>query len=302
MERQPKDRSEASQFPENYLQARAASITGSPKTPSTKCPRCGRHRHWVRDCPRPRHSEGCNPGPRTTTDAGPSLKQGQPGKGPRESRPLNTDMLRVKCYNCNERGHYASSCPRRALYCEPQNVTAQDSNTGNNRARRGEIVNGVYCPDILVDTGATQTMVHKGLVTGDDILDGEVNIKCAHGDTVSYPLAVIKITMEGRDIITTAAVSETQPVSILLGWNVPELMSYFTGVEQQQDSSSAEAFATTRHQARQQQTHQPAEASDIEPHSTEPMDSILSNLDASLFSPTGIPRHHLTRSQKRDNR
>ena len=64
-------------------------------------------------------------------------------------------------------------------------------------------INGIYCTDILVDTGATQTLVHKDLVTDDDILDGEVTIGCAHGDTSSYPLAAININIGGKDIITT---------------------------------------------------------------------------------------------------
>ena len=80
MERQPKDCSEASQFAENYLQARASSIvTGSPKTPSTKCPKCGRHGHWA---PRPRNSEGRDAGS-WTDSSGP--KQGQLSQGPRDA-------------------------------------------------------------------------------------------------------------------------------------------------------------------------------------------------------------------------
>ena len=52
-----------------------------------------------------------------------------------------------------------------------------------------------YCTDIFVDTGATQTLVRKDLVSEDDILDGEVTIRCAHGDEASYPLAAVKINI-----------------------------------------------------------------------------------------------------------
>ena len=108
--------------------------------------------------------------------------------------------------------------------------------------------------------------------------------------------------MDGRDVITTAAVSDSLPVSVLLGWNVPEPMSYFTGDEQQRDLSSGQAFVVTRQQAHGQQPHQSAEAQEKEPHSTELVDSILSNLDVSLFSPESTPKPTLTRSQKRENR
>ena len=66
-------------------------------------------------------------------------------------------------------------------------------------------------------------------MTDEDVLD-TVDIKCAHGDTVSYPLAGIKITIGGKDIITTASVSSTLPTSVLLGWDVPELVTLLTGV------------------------------------------------------------------------
>ena len=86
----------------------------------------------------------------------------------------------------------------------------------NQRGKR-KTINGVYCTDILVDTGAAQTLVPRDLVTDDNILDGEVTIRCAHGDTASYPLAAVKINIGGKDIITTAGISSTLPASALLG-------------------------------------------------------------------------------------
>ena len=43
------------------------------------------------------------------------------------------------------------------------------------------------------------------------------------GTLSPYPLTVVKMTIGGRDIITTAAISNTLPTSVLLGWDVPEL-------------------------------------------------------------------------------
>lgn len=97
---------------------------------------------------------------------------------------------------------------------------------GAKRARRRGTINGVYCADILVDTGATQMLVRKDLVTADDILDGEATIRCAHGDKASYPLAAVKINIGGKNIITTAGVSSTLPASVLLGWDIPELLDF----------------------------------------------------------------------------
>ena len=204
IERQPKDSEEAGRFAGNYLQARSMSIARREKkasAPTTKCPRCGRHRHWARNCTKSRDHDRSDPGQQAAGD------QQQPTTTSTGSRPQNRDITAVRC---NEKGHFSSSCPNRSLYCgQPEG--------GQDRARRHGTVNGVYCTDILVDTGATQTLVRKDLVADDDILDGEVTIRCAHGDTVFYPLAVVKLNIGGKDIITRAAVSSTLPVSVLLG-------------------------------------------------------------------------------------
>ena len=99
------------------------------------------------------------------------------------------------------------------------------TNKRQERAYQRGTNNGVYCKDIVVDTGASKTLVRSDLVTQDDILEGVVNIQCAHGDIVSYPLAAVKIAVEGKEIIAHAAVAQSLPVAALLGWDVPDLMA-----------------------------------------------------------------------------
>ena len=172
IERQPKDSEEAGRVAGAYLQARSMSISrrGQKNNPQTnECPRCGKHGHWARDCPKSRGQSSNTAGQQTASD---------PRQTPRSSGAQGRDISAVKCFNCNEKGHYASSCSRRSMYCGQPEGEAD-------RARRSGTINGTYCTDILVDTGATQTLVHSGLVTNDDILDGEVTIRCAHGDTSS---------------------------------------------------------------------------------------------------------------------
>ena len=50
-----------------------------------------------------------------------------------------------------------------------------------------------------------------------------VAIRCAHGDTVLYPLAKISLEVEGQSIDVEAATSETLPMSVLLGTDILEL-------------------------------------------------------------------------------
>ena len=78
--------------------------------------------------------------------------------------------------------------------------------------------------DILLETGCTCTMVRADLVPEENLLTGEAaTVLCAHGDTVLYPLARVRIDVEGVDMEVRAAVSESLPVSVLLGTDVPEL-------------------------------------------------------------------------------
>lgn len=117
----------------------------------------------------------------------------------------------------------------------------------------------------MADTGATQTLVRKELVTEDDILDGEVTIRCAHGDTASYPVAAVKINIGGKDIITTARVSETLPASALLGWDVPQLLEFVAEKGNVQNHADALAVMTRlrrcQQQLDQQSAHKEVEAS-----------------------------------------
>ena len=62
---------------------------------------------------------------------------------------------------------------------------------GSEILRSGK-VEGTQVKDILLDTGCSRTLVRKDLVSEDSLLAGEaVAIRCAHGDTVLYPLAQI---------------------------------------------------------------------------------------------------------------
>lgn len=290
IEQQPKDSDEAGRLAGNYLQARSMSIawrerrTPVPATvPATKCPRCGRHGHWACDCAKPRYG---NHGQQAAGD--------QSTTPPKGSRPQTRDSTVVRCYNCN---HYSSNCPKKALYCgRPEG--------DDNRARRRGTVNGVYCTDILVDTGATHTMVRKDLVAGDDMLDGEVTIRCVHGDTTSYPLAVVKINIGGKDIITTAAVSSTLPASILLGWDVPELVDFIADGQSTRNKADALAVMTRLRRRQQEVGNRDSSAADTEasPDVKRTEAHYVFNFDDSLFTPAGPTRPTLTRAQKRENR
>ena len=122
-----------------------------------------------------------------------------------------------------------------------------------------------------------------------------------HTEILSLILLLwLRLTLGARILLPlTAAASSTLPASVLLGWDVPQLMDYV----QQKHTTSAnkgDALAVmTRSKQRQEESEAetPAQTSSI-PET----DGYLSNLDDSVFSPAGPSKPTMTRAQKRENR
>ena len=130
----------------------------------------------------------------------------------------------VKCFNCEKSGHIAVNCPNTQVY-----FCSEKEDTG---VYRSGLVEGQEVEKILLDTGCSRTMVHRALVPGHKYLEGDaVTIRCAHGDTVLYPLAKIDMAVDGMPIKVAAAMSETLPVPVLLGTDVTELTQLLGGAD-----------------------------------------------------------------------
>ena len=65
----------------------------------------------------------------------------------REKLRPRTDPKFITCFNCQQKGHYATNCPHSALFCGAGAAQA---------ARRGQ-VDGKEVNDILLDTGCSST-------------------------------------------------------------------------------------------------------------------------------------------------
>ena len=69
----------------------------------------------------------------------------------------------------------------------------------------------------MLDTGCSRTTVHSDLVSEGQIREREsAVVRCAHGDTVMYPMADICVELDGCTIDTVVAVSDTLPMDVLL--------------------------------------------------------------------------------------
>ena len=305
-ERKPRSREEAGQLAEDYLQARGATQgTSKPvkseRQPPGNCPRCRKPGHWAKHCPNPRQSStgSSSLGTRTDRDGG-------------RDGPV--------CYTCHKRGHIAVNCPSKTtLYCDRGDASGRRDSP--DEVYRSGTVNGTPVQDLLLDTGAARTLVRSNLVPPNCLVNGEVTIRCAHGDTVIYPLAEARICVGGRELTVLAAVSDTLPVSMLLGRDVPELMALLgkeptKETKPQTDPIDHDVLAvTTRAQAAQQdweeeQLQEREEASgahaasldDTVAGETDPSgdDAPTFNFDDSIFIESPA-KPWMSRQEKREN-
>ena len=111
------------------------------------------------------------------------------------------------------------------------------------------IVEGKKISKILLDTGCSRTLVHQDLVPAEKILEEAVAIRCAHGDTLLYPLAQVSMVVDGISIEAEAAVSSTLPMGVLLGTDTKEQL-----MELLMDNTQVgEAYAVTTRAAKKKE-------------------------------------------------
>ena len=74
--------------------------------------------------------------------------------------------------------------------------------------------------DIMLDTGSNRTLIRRNLVPAQKLVEGEIPVRCAHGDIITYPIAKVEIEIGGRHYMAEAGVMDRL---LLLGWDNPDL-------------------------------------------------------------------------------
>ena len=254
-ERKPKTSMEAGQLADDYIQARKQNAGGTSSSMNRKfaerpgqprpCQRCGKPGHQARDCRtifRPRGQE-----------------KGLEDAGKRLDKPKR-DLKDVECFNCHKKGHYSSNCPHNAMFCREKqgNHGRRASGTQVQKCEKtgvskSGLVEGKPVDNILLDTGCSRTLIHQSLVPKEKLLEGEaVAIRCAHGDTVLYPLAQVDLEIDGQPLEVQAAVSDRLPMAVLLGTDVPQLRGLLSGELLGSEPRIENALVVTRARAKQQ--------------------------------------------------
>ena len=239
-EHKPKTCAAAGELVDDHEQARKSgklevgSKKGKRPVRVPKCFSCGQLGYRSPDCPRARH-------PKERSDAkgtGGSTKPQQPSQRVERREP--------RCFECGKLGHISTRCPSRALYSEGRQCPGGEGMLPDSGAiHRSGTVDGSPMTDILLDTRCTRTLVHQRLVPRGRC-NGEVVIRCAHGDEVSYPLTVVEIAVGGQVFKVEAGVSHTLPVSVLLGTDVPQLVGLLhVGKQAKEEREPEEALVVT---------------------------------------------------------
>ena len=204
-ERKLKTILDAGRLVDDYINARKATSAGTwsgiggEKAGSRRCHVCGKMGQLVKDClAKPKGVSSVKSSACTSSSGatGSSLPRFQAGHSQTQTgrRPLSN----IICFKCKERGHIALRCPKNALVVEES-----DEEGGE---KHGEVVEIVVrgevdereVDDILVDTGCARNLVRKSLVVPSKLTGGEVSVRCAHGDVSRYPIAEVKITIQGE--------------------------------------------------------------------------------------------------------
>ena len=124
--------------------------------------------------------------------------------------------------------------------------------------------------DIVLDTGHTWTMVRQDILPADHKVTGQtVQLRSAHGDITTYPLADIQLQISGVELSVTAVVSKNLPVSVLLGTDVPQLGRLLHATPNHQEGD--QALVVTRAQARkaavaEEESHRKQVESQVQPN------------------------------------
>lgn len=220
-ERKPTTVEQAGQLADHHIRARKRNPEDSQRGNSDKpsmgkggkhCTNCGRSGHWTRE------SKSAKSNPGTPMDS-PAAEKGK-SHGP-------------KCYSCQIFGYITAKCKltlsggssnyHNNYHTMEQQNWEKESHSG---ITCSGMVEGVPVSDIVLDTGATRTVIRETLVPKGRCLV----VVCLFAVVMGLlsPLARIQIEIGGKAYSVEAAISNQLPMAVLLGRAVPELVDVCT--------------------------------------------------------------------------
>ena len=133
----------------------------------------------------------------------------------RPSQDRVNNKSNVKCFNCQEKGHYAHECRVRKKFQSGACLGMAPLGTILGNCSFGK-VNGKNVR-MIIDSGCSRTLVHEKFVNGDYYTGESITIITANGDRVEVPLAWVSIQSKQGIYNELVGVMKNLPVDCLLG-------------------------------------------------------------------------------------
>lgn len=109
------------------------------------------------------------------------------------ARPSRVDLENIKC---GGKGHMRADCPSGARQV---NTLSDDTDGGPRMLRPGSLFSQPV-DDILVDLGATYSMISEDLVPPGTYPDSWISIQTVSGERKQYRTVMVPVTRAGRDM------------------------------------------------------------------------------------------------------
>uniref|UniRef100_A0A8B9GZE8 Gypsy retrotransposon integrase-like protein 1 n=1 Tax=Astyanax mexicanus TaxID=7994 RepID=A0A8B9GZE8_ASTMX len=193
---------------------------------------------------------GCGPRPKvfkTSTQSRWYSAGDDKTKSSSSSRPSPDNFIR--CFNCNQRGHKANTCPKIGSSTSQLCYIPREGGSFKLRESTEDVtltvkIAGKKCTALL-DTGASQTLVLTDCISETQLKHtGELRVKCIHGDEQVYPTAEVHIEVNGQMYLLNVGIMRKAPYAVILGRDVPVLLDLLADKR-----NSAEAMVVTRAQS-----------------------------------------------------
>ena len=147
-------------------------------------------------------------------------RRGDHPKDSKEQKDNKETSEKVVCQLCRGYGHTAPDCPKQV-----NRMSDLTSTKSPGLPLRAGIVAGKGATDVLLDSGATFSMVARDMLGKDYKKTGAVQIKGVGGDPVKYHTTNIPVTVGSHTFTLRAAVADREHItySIIIGHNLPGL-------------------------------------------------------------------------------
>ncbi|XP_043958900.1 uncharacterized protein LOC122823389 [Gambusia affinis] len=171
----------------------------------------------------------------------------------KENQSSKTGKRPPVCYLCGQEGHTKPMCPKnqskltQMCFVPHQNMDTKTEIKQSNKTILVKIDG--HEMNALIDTGSTQTLVHKNHVPTNCICPSEtISVCCVHGDEKSYPTADMFIEVQGAPYLLKVGVADNLPYPVVLGEDLPIIYDLLRDVQSCN-------VAVTRAQAKNQDEH-----------------------------------------------